>query len=194
MPERKPERVGYARVSTGEQSVEPQLDALEAAGCMRIFTDEGISAVAKNRPGLDQAREYLNSGDIFMVWAIDRAFRSTIEAILFLDELLKNGIEFKSLTQHIDTTTPEGRKWFIDTASWAEYERAIISRRTKEKMAAAKRRGQHLGRPYALSDDRVIAAHKNVVEGQIPISHVAGKLNVSHDTLTRGFKRLGLQC
>ncbi|MCF6281983.1 MAG: recombinase family protein [Candidatus Polarisedimenticolaceae bacterium] len=193
MPKRNPMKIGYARVSTDEQSVYQQVDALNEAGCEKIFMDEGISAVAKNRPGLEEAHQYLQSGDIFMVWAIDRAFRSTIEAILFLDDLLKAGIEFKSLTQQIDTTTPEGRKWFIDTASWAEYERAIISRRTKEKMAAAKRRGQHMGRPYALTDDRIHAAHKKVVEEEAPISHVAGQLSVSHDTLTRGFKRLGLQ-
>lgn len=186
-------KIGYARVSTDEQSVYQQLDALKEAGCEQIFTDEGISAIAKSRPGLEEARQVLQSGDIFVVWAIDRAFRSTIEAILFLDELLKAGIEFKSLTQQIDTTTPEGRKWFIDTASWAEYERAIISRRTKEKMAAAKRRGQHLGRPYSLSDDKVQAAYKKVMEERLTISHVAGQFSVSHDTLTRGFKRLGLQ-
>ncbi|NOX42337.1 MAG: recombinase family protein [Gammaproteobacteria bacterium] len=191
MSSRKSQKIGYARVSTDEQSVDPQTDALEAAGCVRIFMDEGI-AVAKNRPGLEKARKKLRTGDVFMVWAIDRAFRSTIEAILFLDELMKDGIEFRSITQCIDTTTPEGRKWFIDTASWAEYERAIISRRTKEKMASAKRRGQHLGRPYLLSDDHVHAAHKKVTQNNIPISHVATQLSVSHDTLIRGFKRLGL--
>jgi len=193
MPERSPMKIGYARVSTDEQSVDPQLDALELAGCTRIFRDEGVSAIAKSRPGLEDARQALKSGDVFMVWAIDRAFRSTIEAILFLDDLMKVGIEFKSLTQQIDTTTPEGRKWFIDTASWAEYERAIISRRTKEKMASAKRRGQHVGRPYALSDEKLRTAHKKHTEDKIPISHLAQQFSVSHDTLTRGFKRLGLQ-
>jgi len=193
MSERMPMKIGYARVSTDEQTVEPQLDALELAGCNIIFRDEGVSAIAKSRPGLEEARQELKPGDVFMVWAIDRAFRSTIEAILFLDELLKNGIEFKSLTQQIDTSTPEGRKWFIDTASWAEYERAIISRRTKEKMASAKRRGQHMGRPYALCDKRILVAHRIIIRDDMRISHMAKKLRVSHDTLTRSFKRLGLQ-
>ena len=185
-------KVGYARVSTDQQTVEQQLDALLAAGCTRIFKDEGISATAASRPGLAGARQALAPGDVFVVWAIDRAFRSTIDAILFLDDLMKNGIIFQSLTQHIDTSTPEGRKWFIDTASWAEYERAIISRRTRERMAAAKRRGRHLGRPYMLSDRQIIDAHRRVSEGRTPIVRMAHELGSSYETLARAFKRLGL--
>lgn len=151
-------KIGYARVSTDKQSTDQQVASLEKAGCHFIFTDDGISATAKYREGLEQARRMVFSGDVFTVTAIDRVFRSTIEAITFLDELMKRGVEFQSLTQAIDTRSPEGRKWFIDTASWAEYERAIISRRTKERLAFAKARGQHIGRPFKLSEKRLKAA------------------------------------
>jgi DNA invertase Pin-like site-specific DNA recombinase len=184
-----PAKIGYARVSTDMQTVEAQMDALQAAGCRRVFTDEGVSAVAAKRPGLARARRSLRLGDVFVVWAIDRAFRSTIEAILFLDALRAEGIQFRSLMQAIDTTTPEGRKWFIDTASWAEYERAIISRRTKEQMAAAKRRGRHLGR---LADDTIREAHARVRDDGVALSPLAGALGVSEDALRSGFARLGL--
>ena len=192
--EAKPERrIGYARVSTEKQTTGQQVYALRQAGCTNVFVDAGIRATARIRPELEKAREALADGDIFVVWAIDRAFRSTIEAILFLDELMQRGIAFQSLTQQIDTRTPEGRKWFIDTASWAEYERAIISRRTKEKMADAKRRGQHIGRPYILDAQQAAEAHHKITVEGVPLSLLAAAWNVSPITITRAFKRQGLE-
>ena len=186
-------RIGYARVSTPAQTCNQQVHALRKAGCARVFTDDGVSASVRDRPGLERAKAALEPGDIFAVWAIDRAFRSTMEAILFLDELRARGIEFLSLTQAIDTRTPEGRKWYIDTASWAEYERAVISRRTKEKMAQAKREGRHLGRPYKLSRARVMRAHRLIVEKGFSLSTVAAKYRVSPLTVRRAFARYGLE-
>ena len=186
-------RIGYARVSTSQQTTDQQIYALRRSGCAQVFSDDGLSATAKVRPGLEDARRALKEGDIFVVWAIDRAFRSTIEAILFLDDLLQRGIAFQSLTQHIDTRTPEGRKWFIDTASWAEYERAIISRRTKEKMADAKRRGQHLGRPYILDARQAAEAHRMIACEGTPIAALASAWSVSPITITRALKRHGLE-
>ena len=185
-------RIGYARVSTSSQTTDQQVHALEETGCSEVFIDEGVSATARIRPGLLHAKEALCEGDVFVVWAIDRAFRSTIEAILFLDELMGQGIAFQSLTQHIDTRTPEGRKWFIDTASWAEYERELISRRTKEKMADARRKGQHLGPPFKLSRRRILNAHRMIVKDALPIEDVAARYDVAPITLIRGFKRHGL--
>lgn len=185
-------RIGYARVSTDKQTTDQQVYALREAGCIRVFVDDGVSATARDRAGLKRARRALNPGDVFVVWAIDRAFRSTIDAILFLDELMKAGVAFQSLTQQIDTRTPEGRKWFIDTASWAEYERAIISRRTKEKMAEAKRRGKHLGRPYKLKRKRVMAAYQMIVREGAQIDELAARYSVAPITLLRAFKRYGL--
>ena len=186
-------RIGYARVSTDRQTTDQQVYALRQAGCSHVFVDDGVSGIRRERPGLDAAREKLKAGDVFVVWAIDRAFRSTIEAILFLDELIQEGIAFQSLTQQIDTRTPEGRKWFIDTASWAEYERAIISRRTKEKMAEARRRGQHLGRPCKLSKRRTCNAHRLLVDGGLDLCDVAARYGVSPVTISRSIKRYGLE-
>lgn len=187
-PANPPRRIGYARVSTASQSTEQQLHRLREAGCCEVFTDNGISATAKNRPGLDQAQAALQEGDIFTVWAIDRAFRSTIDAIRFLDGLMARNIEFQSLTQSIDTRTPEGRKWFIDTASWAEYERAIISRRTREKLAEAKRKGVKLGRPRKLSEEQKIEVFEMIDSG-ISKKRICCKYRISYKTLRRSIAK-----
>jgi len=186
-------KVGYARVSTSMQTTDQQVYALRQAGCQKIFIDDATKATAILRPGLEQARKALKPGDIFTVWAIDRAFRSTRDAILFLDDLLDDGIEFLSLTQFIDTRTPEGRKWYIDTANCAEYERAIISRRTKEKMAHAKRCGIHVGRPHKLSKRRVQYAHRLVANDGVAIDDIAARYDVAPITVRRAFKRHGLE-
>lgn len=186
-------QIGYARVSTAQQTTDQQVYALRKAGCRKIFVDEGVSGKTANRKGLEEARNALREHDVFVVWAIDRAFRSTIDAIQFLDELIQRGIEFRSLTQQIDTRTPEGRKWFIDTASWAEYECAVISRRTKEKMAEAKRRGQHLGRPYALNRSKIMKAHRLIQQDGMELKTVAVFYRVSPITLKRAFRRLRLE-
>src|SRR5262245_51071994 len=116
--------IGYVRCSTDRQMVLQQVDALRAAGCGHIYKDKAVRATAKKRPGLIAVRKALKPGDTFVVSSIDRAFRSTIEAIMFLDDVTKDGVTFRSLAQHIDTRTPEGRKWYIDMANIAEYERA----------------------------------------------------------------------
>ena len=185
-------RIGYARVSTEGQTSDQQVYELKRAGCAEVFVDDGIRATAKLRPGLEAAKTILQPGDIFVVWAIDRAFRSTVSAILFLDGLMDQGVEFQSLTQSIDTRTPEGRKWYIDTASWAEYERAIISRRTRAKMQEAKRRGIRLGRKPALDHQAVRKAHSQVHEQKQTIKAVASTLGVAPITVSRAIKRFEL--
>lgn len=186
-------RIGYARVSTDKQTLYQYTDALRRAGCDEIFVDDAISAVARNRPGLQRARTRLRPGDTFIVLAIDRAFRSTIEGLLFLDELHQQGTTFHSIYQQVDTRTPEGRKWFTYAVADAEYERAVISRRTKEKMAAAKKRGKHLGRPFKLSRRRALNAHRLATVGGLCISAVAKKYSVAPVTITRAFQRYGLE-
>ncbi len=188
-------RVGYARVSTDKQTLYQYTDALKAAGCKKnfIFTDAATSAVAKDRPGLQEARAALRPGDVFVVLTIDRAFRSTIEGLLFLDGLHKEGIHFLSIYQEMDTRTPEGRKRFIYDVADAEYERAIISRRTRDKMAAAKKRGQHLGRPYKLKKRRVLKAYELVTQENVALAQVAARYRVSPVTIQRAFERYGLE-
>jgi DNA invertase Pin-like site-specific DNA recombinase len=182
--------IGYVRCSTDRQVVLQQIDALRAAGCTRIFKDKAVRATAPNRRALLAARSALKAGDTFVVSAIDRAFRSTMEAIVFLDDVMKNGITFRSLSQHIDTRTPEGRKWYIDTANNAEYERAVISRRTREAMAAAKRRGMTFGRPRKLNQSRIAWARKALRgKRRKTVDQVAAHLSVSRRTLRRALER-----
>lgn len=185
--------IGYARVSTDKQTTDQQVTELKRAGCKKVFVDDGVSANAKIRLGLDAAKLALQDGDVFVVWAIDRAFRSTLDAIIFLDSININGVTFRSLTQNIDTSTPEGRKWFIDTASWAEYERAMISRRTKAKLAEARRRGVILGRPYSLKYKAVCKAHYRIEKQGETLSSVAKQMHVHPITLSRAFKRFELK-
>lgn len=180
--------VGYVRCSTDRQMVAQQLDALRAAGCKPIFRDFAVRATAPKRRAILAARQALKPGDTFVVSSIDRAFRSTMEAIVFLDDVMNDGITFRSLSQHIDTRTPEGRKWYIDTANNAEYERAVISRRTREQMAAAKRRGKKFGRPRKLTKKGVAWARRELRKGREGIK-VARQLRVSTRTLNRAFAR-----
>ena len=187
-----PRRIGYARVSTDKQTIYQYTDPLEDAGCDLIFTDEATSAVAAHRPGLREAREALRPGDTFVVLAIDRAFRSTIEGLLFLDGLHREGIHFQSIYQQMDTRTPEGLRNFTYSVADAEYERAVISRRTRDKMAAAKKRGIHLGRPHKLSRRRVMTAYRKITEGGLELHTVASRCRVAPITLERAFERYGL--
>lgn len=188
-------KIGYTRVSTDEQTLFQYRDALERAGCKtkNIFYDDATKATAKNREGLSKARAALRPGDVFVVVAIDRAFRSCLEGLKFLEGLDKEGITFHSIYQQIDTGTPEGRKWFAYQLADAEYELAVISRRTKEKMAAAKARGQHLGRPFKLSKRRTHSAHRLVTEKGRKINIVAKTYRVAPITLRRAFERFGLE-
>lgn len=187
--------VGYARVSTDDQTLYQYHDALRRAGCKErdIYYDDATKATAKNREGLMKARAALRPRDVFVVVAIDRAFRSSLEGLKFLEGLDKEGITFHSIYQQIDTGTPEGRKWFAYQLADAEYELAVISRRTKEKMAAAKARGQHLGRPFKLSERRIHRAHMLVTEKGRDIDKVAKTYSVAPITLKRAFERFGLE-
>src|SRR5262245_31961546 len=147
--------LGYARVSTDEQNLDLQRDALKAAGCKRIFEDPGISAIAPTRPGFDAALNMLQGGDTFVIWKLDRAIRGLGQVLEILALLETRNVSFVSLTEHIDTTTPMGRCMYQIRNAFAELERSLISERTKAGMAAAKRRGQVLGRPRALSYEQI---------------------------------------
>ncbi|MEO0383057.1 MAG: recombinase family protein [Pseudomonadota bacterium] len=186
-------RIGYARVSSDRQTLYQYRDALKRAECHKIFYDDATRATAKNREGLQNARGALQPGDVFVVVAIDRAFRSSLEGLKFLDGLDQEGITFHSIYQQIDTRTPEGRKWFAYQLADAEYELAVISRRTKEKMAAAKARGLHMGRPFKLSKRRAHRAYKLVSQQGRRIERVAAAYQVAPITLKRAFERFGLE-
>jgi DNA invertase Pin-like site-specific DNA recombinase len=150
--ERKPDkqagrRLGYVRVSDEDQTENLQLDALNTAGCSAIYRDHGVSGAKAHRPGLDALLDDLQPGDTLIVWKLDRLGRSTLHLFQILSDLRERDIDFVSLTQGIDTTTAVGRMLYGQLAVFAEFEREQISDRTKAGMAAAKKRGVHVGRP-----------------------------------------------
>lgn len=139
--------IGYARVSTDEQSVDLQIDALKRAGCERIFRDNDYSGALKSRPALDDALDYLEPGDTLVTWRLDRLGRSLSHLISLVADLERRGVAFRSLSEAIDTSTASGRLQFHMMGALAEFERALISERTKAGMAAARSRGVQFGRP-----------------------------------------------
>ncbi|WP_428409091.1 recombinase family protein [Hyphococcus sp.] len=140
-------RIGYARISTIEQNLNLQRDALKAAGCALVYQDEGVSGAKKQRPGLESALERLQSGDELVVWKLDRLGRSMRHLIELTEWLEQEGIGFRSLVDAIDTSTSGGRLYFHLMGAFAEFERNLISERTKAGMAAARARGARIGRP-----------------------------------------------
>ena len=183
--------IGYARVSTMDQNLHLQRDALEAAGCARIFEDHGISAVGKTRPGFESALKTLQGGDHFIIWKMDRAFRSLRHALDTLEDFEARGIEFRSLTDQIDTTTPMGKCMYQIRNAFAELERNIISERTKAGMAAAKKRGVILGRPRKLTKTQILHARKKLENDPGALNDIAKALSVSSRTLLRALERTG---
>jgi DNA invertase Pin-like site-specific DNA recombinase len=182
-------RIGYARVSTEDQNLALQLDALTRAGCHKIFHDSGISGTVVNRPALDLTLRRLRPGDVLVVWKLDRLGRSLAHLINIINALGAEGIGFQSLSEHIDTTTAGGRLVFHVMGALAEFERALISERTKAGMAAAKARGVPIGRPRKLSRAQVEAAKCELARRKAPPEMVARALGVSPITLARALKR-----
>ena len=180
-------KLGYARVSTIDQSLDLQLDALKAAGCDEIFSDHGISGNTFSRKGLNQILSTLKSGDLLIVWKLDRLGRSLRFLTKFIDSLKQQGIGFKSLTDGIDTTSTNGLLVFHIMASLAEFERSLISERTKEGMKAAKTRGVHVGRPKKISDKQIVQIKKSLNAGFTRVS-IAKAMDVSINTNYRAIR------
>lgn len=180
-----PMKIGYARVSTDEQNLDLQTDALKAAGCERLFQDRGISGATSERDGLSQALATLAQGDVLVVWRLDRLGRSLSFLIDLMERLKEQGIGFQSLSDGIDTTTAGGRLVFHIMGALAEFERALIQERTREGLRAAKRRGKRLGRPNALSLDQIAHARVQTEAGEQSIKSMAAILGVGRNTLSR---------
>ena len=153
--------IGYARVSTFEQILDLQRDALTAAKCDRIFTDT-MSGSRSDRPGLEQALDYLREGDVLVVWRLDRLGRSLKYLIEVITNLNERGIGFRSLTEQIDTTTSGGKLIFHVFGALAEFERDIIRERTQAGLAAARARGRMGGRPKKLGTPTKVAMAKKL--------------------------------
>jgi len=175
--------IGYARVSTQDQNLELQREALSKAGCKKVFEDK-VSGTRADRPGLAKTLEMLREGDTLVVWKLDRLGRSVKQLVDLVGDLHKHGVQFRSLTDSIDTGTPSGRFFFHVMASLAQMERELIVERTRAGLAAAKKQGRAGGRRRRMTETKVNAARKLLADGMSP-RDVAQNLGVSIPTLYR---------
>ena len=177
--------IGYARVSTADQNPELQIDALKKAGCDRIFIDEGVSGSKKSRPELDKCLDHVRKGDSLVVWKLDRLGRSLPHLLEVVGDLEQRGIQFKSLQETIDTSTPGGKLVFHVFCSLAEFERDLIRERTNAGLAAARARGRNGGRPSVLTPEQVKMGKALAVNRDIPIGEICKQLGCSRATYYR---------
>jgi DNA invertase Pin-like site-specific DNA recombinase len=175
--------IGYARVSSDGQLLDLQLDALKAVGCKRIFTDK-VSTAKADHPGLADAVSHLRDRDVLVIWKLDRLGRTVKGLVDFVSELQGRKVQFRSLTDGIDTTTPAGRFFFHIMASLAQMERELLAERTRAGLAAARRRGRVGGRKRRMTPGKVESARKLLKGGMAP-RDVAENLGVSIPTLYR---------
>ena len=181
--------IGYARVSTEDQNLDLQRDALAAAGCERIFEDKA-SGVRDDRPGLTEALSHLRPGDCLVIWRLDRLGRRMFALLGFVEELRKRGCDFRILSGScpIDTTTAAGRLLF-HIAALAENERDVIRERTIAGLASARARGRKGGRPPKLTAKQVGTARKMLADPDMTIKEVAEAFGVNRATI---YRSLGL--
>lgn len=176
--------VGYARVSTGEQKMDLQLDALKEAGCERLYT-ETTSGAAKERPELDKCLGSLRDGDTLVVWRLDRFGRSLKDLVTKMDTLEERGVDFKSLTEGIDTTTAQGKLTFHIFGALSEFERELTRERTLAGLRAARERGNVGGRPRALSEEEIPQVQALMREEDVSVSEICERFGISEATLYR---------
>ena len=175
--------IGYARVSTQDQNLELQREALTRAGCQKLFEDK-VSGTRAQRPGLAKTLEMLREGDTLVVWKLDRLGRSVKQLVDLVSELHKRGVQFKSLTDAIDTGTPSGRFFFHVMASLAEMERELTVERTRAGLEVARQLGRKGGRRPKMTESKIKSAKQLLVSG-MPPRDVAKNLGVSIPTLYR---------
>lgn len=181
-------KIGYVRVSKHEQNEALQIDALKEAGCEKWFVDK-ITGSKAERKGLSEVLAYLRAGDTLVVWKLDRAGRSLKHLIELLKDLQERGIEFLSLTEQIDTTTPGGKLIFHLVGALAEFERDLIRERTNAGLAAARARGRVGGRPRKLkTNGKVALARRMFTDQSHSVPEICGVLGISRATLYRYVK------
>lgn len=175
--------IGLARVSSREQNLDLQIDALKAAGC-EIIIDEKAGGDSRKRPGLTDVMARIRKGDTLVIWKLDRLGRSTKELVIFVADLQKQGIEFRSLTEGIDTSTPAGRFFFHIMAALAQMELELIRERTRAGLDSARAKGLVGGRRKALDEEKIASA-RTLLESGTPPRQVAEHMGVSVATLYR---------
>lgn len=178
-------KIGYARVSTGDQDLALQLDALKAAGCGRVYWDHGISGSTTARPGLDNALGHLRDGDTLTVWKLDRLGRSTAHLVTLVEKFKADGIGFHSVTDGINTNTPAGEMMFTIMAAVAQMERSLTIERTRAGLEAAKARGRKGGRKPKLTAAQVSQVRKMRHDQDMTLNKIADMFNVSRATIIR---------
>ena len=182
--------IGYARVSTEDQHLHLQIDALKKAGCEKIFTDE-MSGAKSERPGLAEAIAFVRAGDTFVVWRLDRLGRSLRDLIERVEELKARQIEFRSLTESIDTSSSGGKFMFHVFSALAEFERDLIRERTMAGLTAARARGRLGGRPRIMPVEKIKMAASLMQNPNISIKEICRNLAISRTTLYRYIGPLG---
>jgi DNA invertase Pin-like site-specific DNA recombinase len=176
--------IGYARVSTQDQNLDLQVEALKKIGCEKIFK-EIVSGVKTDRESLNETFSYLRSGDSLVVWRLDRLGRTLKQLIELINSLKEKGIGFVSITEAIDTTTPTGQFFFHITAAFAELERDLIRERTKAGLASARARGRKGGRPKAIDSEAFQMALILYNEKKTTVASISKQFNISKRTFYR---------
>jgi DNA invertase Pin-like site-specific DNA recombinase len=177
--------IGYARVSTDEQELSLQIDALNKLGCDRIFQDKGVSGSKASRPAWDECLSYLRAGDTLAVWKLDRAGRSTKHLIELSESLQEREIEFISVKDQIDTSTPMGRFFFRMMSSLAELEKDITIDRTNAGLAAARARGRVGGRKKSITTGQELEAKRLADAGELSIADICKQVGISRASFYR---------
>nr|WP_306267005.1 recombinase family protein [Pararhizobium sp. IMCC3301] len=181
-------KLGYLRVSTEEQRPDRQIDAL-APICDALHIEK-LSATAKTRPVYEKIIKSLSSGDIFVIWDLDRAYRSAKDALNELDRLRARGIEIQIASIKIDTSTPHGMLIYTFISGLAEFERRLLSERTKQGLMAARKRGVRLGPPVKMTDTQILAAKQKILAREATIAEMAAFNGVHPSTIIRSIRRL----
>lgn len=184
-------KIGYARVSTKDQNLDLQIDALTKAGCADAYIyREEISGATRERPQLQKLREQLREGDVVVVWKLDRLGRSLADLVHLVTEIQGKGAGLQSLHDNIDTTTPQGKLTFHIFAAIAEFEREIIRERTNAGLASARARGRKGGRPPGLSKEAQIkaAAATSLFNQKKTVAEICATLSVSKKTVYKYLK------
>ncbi|WP_417069498.1 recombinase family protein [Niveibacterium terrae] len=174
--------IGYMRVSTQEQTLDLQRDALQEAGAVSIYEDKA-SGKNTDRPELEHCLKALRSGDTLVVWRMDRLGRSLADLIRIVNDLETRGVKFKSLKETIDTSGPTGKLVFHMFAALAEFERELVKERTLAGLAAARVRGQKGGRPQRLTDKQRNAAIAMMTHRELSVADIAQQFGVSRSTM-----------
>lgn len=180
--------IGYARVSTHDQNLDLQKDALTKIGCFRIYEEHASGAIT-DRPELKAVMDYLRAGDTLVVWKLDRLGRSTQHLLHIVTLLESKGIAFKSLQENIDTTTSSGKLIFHIFASLAEFERDIIRERTQAGLSAARARGRIGGRPAKLTTEQIILLKKMHADKENSLSLILSTFNIKPRTMYKYLKQ-----